>query len=72
MRYVVRFLTDCGAYAAKEEAAWEEEIAMRLQQKGFAMVVGPADEVAAPKPKAGPGIASMLDNTNKELPSARV
>lgn len=45
---IVRFVSDWSLYAAGDQAAFNEAVAMALQQKGIAMVVGPAAEAVPP------------------------
>jgi hypothetical protein len=41
---IVRFVSDWSLYAAGDEAAFTEQVAMGLQQKGLARVKGPVEE----------------------------
>jgi hypothetical protein len=40
---IVRFVSDWSLYAAGDQAAFVDQVAMGLQQRGIAMVQGPVD-----------------------------
>lgn len=76
MMQVVRFVTDFAQYAAKEEAAFSQEVAMQLQRMGRAQILGSVEEVAGQKPVpipqiAADGIVAALEEEQSKRPRGR-
>ncbi len=57
-RLIVRFVSDWSMYAAGEQAAFPESHAMGLQQKGYASIVRPVEQVVPTMPPGTPPVAA--------------
>ncbi len=71
---VVRFVQDWGLYAARDEAAFADPIAMGLQKHGLALVLGTVEEIAEPKAPAavvGSDDVSLLAAMELEADSSK-